>query len=71
MRASVSAEAETANQPGPFSVTLKHTPAQAIEAPMAVSSRSNEVAMRKRRSPPGMTSRTWPTSLTIPVNMAA
>ena len=36
LRAKVSPEASTANQPGPFPVTVRHGPEQAIDAPSAM-----------------------------------
>src|SRR5688572_27819486 len=73
VRLTVSAETSTANHaaPGapPRSTTVRHTPDQAIEAPMAIAAGSNGQAMRTRKSPRCSTLSIVPTAVTIPVNM--
>src|SRR5579862_1895176 len=69
-RAKVSAEACTANQSAPFSMTVRQTPAHDTEAPSARSSMSRVVAMTKVVSPPGLIARTSPISVTMPVNIS-
>ena len=49
VRLSVSAEAVTANQPSPFSTTVRQRPEQAIEAPSAIEPSSRAVAISQPR----------------------
>src|SRR5215469_16402305 len=69
----VSPEAVTANQRSlafPLSTSVMQTPEQAIEAPMSMAPTSKCVVMTTWVSPRFSMCRTWPTSVTIPVNMA-
>src|SRR5579875_3642417 len=74
VRASVSAEACTANQSLPTSMTVRQQPEQAIEAPSGMAAVSGHgAAMTRRISCPaagGMTSRTVPSAVMMPVNIA-
>src|SRR6185437_15463841 len=64
-RARVSAEAWTANQSAPRSITVRQTPAQATDAPSARSLVSSLVPMMKVVSPPTRISRSVPISVNI------
>ncbi len=71
----LSAETSTSNQApppeaAPRSTTVRHTPSQAIEAPMAMVPGSAAQRMRTRRSPRSSRRSTVPISVTIPVNIA-
>src|SRR5277367_1814024 len=70
---SVSPDAVNANQRSlvlPLSTTVMQAPEQAIEAPTSMALTSYCVAITMCVSPRFSMCRTWPTSVTIPVNMA-
>src|SRR5271155_1623621 len=70
---SVSPDAVNANQRSlalPLSTTVMQAPEQAIDAPTSMALTSYCVAITTCVSPRFSMCRTWPTSVTIPVNMA-
>ena len=73
VRVSVSRLTSVAHHPSPRSTTVRQQPLTAIEAPIAASSSTVVAAITRRAvasgpSPIGETSRTVPSSSTMPVN---
>src|SRR3569832_2145886 len=67
----LSPETSTANQPGPLSTTVRHTPEQASDAPRSTCVMSKCVSTTSRVSPRASTEAIVPMSVMIPVNILA